>query len=148
MARISLHPWRIIPADRRGIATAELAVIFVVILAFLFGIFDLGLWVWQRMQLQAALTSGVVYAQVFPTQYAGICASISGSLPPSFTNATTSISVLGGAAVNFSSSGCSASGGGDGTPGLQLTITVSYPFSPLYLTAITTNQATHVFRIQ
>jgi hypothetical protein len=143
---VSLWP---LPADQRGVAAAELALVASVVIVMLLGVFDLGLWVWQRMQLQAALIAGVHYAQEFPGNGANIQSVIVAALPPGLLGATIVPPVL---TRDCGADNSSDPGDGACSSGLArtfVTLEISYPFAPLYFTAIpTTIDVRYVIRVQ
>ena len=58
--------------DRRGVAAVEFALVAGIVVVLLVAVFDLGLWIWQGMQLEGALLAGVHYAQEFADDTGGI----------------------------------------------------------------------------
>jgi Flp pilus assembly protein TadG len=114
-----------IPRGRDGVAAAEFAVIGGVILVILFAVFDFGLWIWQRMLLEGALTAGVHYAQVFPgdaVHTQNVLNVMLSALPPGMSSATATAN-------------CTCTPGAPGAR-VYVTLTISYPYSPLYFTAL------------
>lgn len=135
-------------ADRAGVAAAEFALVASIILVLLLGVFDLGLWVWESMALEGAVIAGGHYAQQFPGDSTGIHDAIVAALPPSLADATIATPAMtrdcgdGGGPVPDSGV-CSP-----GSPRTFVTLSVSYPFSPLYLTTLTRASVQYVIRVQ
>jgi Flp pilus assembly protein TadG len=122
------------PSDRRGVAAAEFAIIGGVILVLFFAVFDFGLWIWERMALEGALTAGIHYAQVFPEDTSGAHYAMLNALPPGMS-----------AAVTKAVATCACTAG----PPVSVTLEISLPYAPLYFTALgTTNDLQYVIRIQ
>lgn len=89
----------------------------------LLAVFDFGLWIWQRMALEGALIAGAHYAQVFPKDTTGTQTVMNNALPTGMNN-------------NSADAKCSCTDGY--TPGqpVIVTLTINYPYSPLYFTAL------------
>jgi Flp pilus assembly protein TadG len=143
---------RLLPGDSRGVAATEFVMISLAVLAMLMGVFDLGVFVWQRMQIQAALGAGAVFAQEFPTQFAGICQTITGALPANASNVTTTVALTAPDCpynTSQTSGGCNVPACATGAAGsAAVTLTVSWPFVPIYLTSLLTNQVSYVVTVQ
>ena len=131
------HATRLMPANRRGVAAMEFALIAPIIIAMLLGAFDLGLWVWLVMQLEAALIAAAHYAQEFPEDQTTITYLITSQLPTSITGAD------GFTVTVPESPGPCPSG-----TGTCLSLSVSYGFKPLYVNTLTTNSAKYVIQTQ
>jgi Flp pilus assembly protein TadG len=143
--------WRWLPSGRRGIAATEFALIAVPMTLMLAAAFDFGLALWQRMQMETALTAAAGYALAFPTQTGAICDIITQSLPPGLTKPTANVALaapecpanLSQPATRECSATCT-----QGPGGVFVTLSVSSSYAPLYFSAITTNSANYVVRVQ
>ena len=67
--------------DGRGIAAAEFALIAPVMLTMLFGVYDLGNAIQERLQLEQAVRAGGQFALSWPDQTGGIADAIQAALP-------------------------------------------------------------------
>lgn len=140
--------WRGIATDRSGVAAVEFALVAGIVIVMLVAVFDLGLWVWQGMQLEGALLAGVHYAQEFPEDSSGINSVIAGSLPSALSNATVTVSApvldCGPGTTTTTEGGCSPVT----AQRVFVTLSISRPFSPLYFTQITNTSLQYVIRVQ
>jgi Flp pilus assembly protein TadG len=134
--------------DRRGMAAVELALIGGIVITLLLVVFDMGLWIWQRMQLEGAMLAGVHYAQEFPEDGDGIASTVKAALPPAMVGAANVSSQIsfscpdGSTASTFGASTC------PGSQQVFVQINATYPFSPLYFSAMTSNDLQYTIRVQ
>ncbi len=134
-----MRQWRVLhrlmPDCRRGVAAVEFALVAGIVIVMLVAVFDLGLWVWQAMQLEGALIAGVHYAQEFPENSGGITSAIQNALPTGLANATIEPPAL---SIDCGPGTQAPSGpGGCATPSAQrvfVTLEIIQPFAPLYFT--------------
>lgn len=68
-------------SDRRGIAAVEFGLIAPVLVLVLLSVADLGNALQQSQRLTAAARAGALYAASFPTDAAGVQATVQGMLP-------------------------------------------------------------------
>lgn len=143
---------RDLAGDRRGVAALEAALVAALVLVPLFLIaFDLGTWVWQQMQMRAALSAGGVYALSFPTQFDGICNAIDAAAPPNWTSATKTVTLKAPScpvnAPRPTDTSCSASCAESGQ-GVYVSLTMENPFTPVYFVPLSNISASYVTRVQ
>ena len=133
---------------RRGVAAVEFAIVALIFITLLAAAFDIGGWVWQRMQMHAALAAGAHYAQSFPTRTADIKGIIAGALPVGWTDVTIDDPVLtcdcgGGASAAACGVPCPP-----GTRQVFVTLSVTHRFSPLRFITPSDAPERYVVRVQ
>jgi Flp pilus assembly protein TadG len=138
--------------DGRGIAAAEFALIAPVMLTMLFGVYDLGNAIQQRLQLEQAVRAGGQFALSWPDQTGGIAGAIKAALPATWADATIAV----GAPVCYcksstngtTASPCTDTCAAGTTKQTFVTMTASNNASPFLFTALTGNSATYVVEVQ
>ncbi len=145
---------RRIPRDRRGVAALEFALLACVLVPALLTVFDLSSAIYQTSVLRQAIRDGALYALYF-NDTPGIVSTIEASMPSGWSNAsvygsgwapTISCVCMDGSGNPAPAPGCSCSN--NATLEKLMTLTVSRPFSPIFVKSITQVSASDVIRYQ
>jgi Flp pilus assembly protein TadG len=140
--------------DRRGVAALEFALLACVLVPALLTVFDLGSAIYETSVLRQAIRDGALYA-LYYNDTPGIVSTIEASMPAGWTDASvyasgwapaTSCVCMDGSGNPSAAPSCSCSSGA--TVERLMTLTVSRPFSPVFIRSITQVSATDVIRYQ
>lgn len=142
---------RALLACERGNITIEFALISFVFLAMLFGLFEYGARIHQTMQLSQAARAGVEYAMTYPSDNAGIQATVTNSTAMDTASMTVAVDQFC-ECPDGSPAGCSDTCSPGQLSNAYIRVTASQPpKAPLYASGFLSGspiQASAVMRVR